>query len=169
MKTNQQTEFKSQYCEELRPAIHSTKWQEVTSKPVKKAEFMIGLNHCKIGDNYSEKELDQIREIDIIPGAVIDYRVEYYSEFLNDGDYETFMPIVFNEPGLEEKCLIEIERARANLRLLWIEKRYVKFLDFKWKALHDKFVIWQKYKRIYEALLEKATKGKYELKPPLLL
>lgn len=119
-------------------------------------------------DDYTEEELDNFRKLDSV-GARIDDVMNYYSLFQNDGDHATFMPVVFCDKSSIDYLEAQVERCKAHIRLLWIEKRYVRFASVRWGQLHSMFNTWHKYHRLALAVLEKAKTGKYTMQEPRVL
>jgi len=95
------------------------------------------------------------------PNVHIPLRWDRYSHFLEEGDFETFMPaITMSQNSKEYQFLLTIWKLmyldlvmqkldknsylhqRQFVRLMWIRQRFNKFLGPEWKNLNKHFGLW---------------------------
>jgi len=79
----------------------------------------------------------------------VDHRAEFYSFFLQEGDFEKWQPasymnknsIEYNEMLSEARCILETNNPRDEARRYWILMRFANYQKEDFKILRDKFVL----------------------------
>jgi len=94
------------------------------------------------------KESNNLNELEFklycgIPknGITLEMVMDYYSDFLHDGDYEKYNPNINLVPGSREYLVQALFTAREMTRAIWLMNRLTKFGDVHWSLLNKEFQV----------------------------
>lgn len=128
-------------------------------------ERFVGLREIPIGSKITDEQLDHLRRLDYESNN-IEHKMNHYSRFLHEGDYEEFIEVPFMDKTTDEFLEIRVRLLEEQIRILWIEARFMKFWSQEWAENKSLYATKHAYLRMFKGELEKRKTGKYTMQEP---